>query len=58
ARAEKLVPLGLATGLKLTHDVPKDHPISENDVEFDESSHVWKLRREQDRIFAGEPVPA
>ena len=58
ARREKLVPLGLATGLKLTRDVPKDHPISENDVEFDESSAVWKLRREQDRIFGAQPVPA
>jgi predicted homoserine dehydrogenase-like protein len=58
ARAERLVPLGLATGLKLKHDVPKDHPISEDDVEFDESSQVWKLRREQNRIFGAQPVLA
>lgn len=58
ARNEGLVPMGLATGLRLRRDVPKDHPISEADVEFDESSVVWKLRREQDRIFATESVPA
>ncbi|MBV8355543.1 MAG: flagellar biosynthesis protein FlgA, partial [Candidatus Eremiobacteraeota bacterium] len=58
ARRERLVPMGLATGLKLKRDVERDHPISEDDVEFDESSAAWKLRREQDRIFAAEPVPA
>jgi predicted homoserine dehydrogenase-like protein len=58
AQQERLVPMGLATGLRLKRDVPADHPISENDVEFDETSQVWKLRREQDRIFAPETVPA
>ena len=58
ARAERLVPMGLATGLRLRHGVAKDHPISENDVEFDASSLVWKLRREQDAVFAAEPLPA
>jgi predicted homoserine dehydrogenase-like protein len=56
ARAQHLVPMGLAHGLKLTRDVPADHPIGEADVAFDESSFLWKLRREQDRMFA--PVPA
>ena len=51
ARRERLVPLGLATGLKLTRDVPADHPIGEGDVTWDESSFVWKLWREQQRLF-------
>jgi predicted homoserine dehydrogenase-like protein len=48
ARRDRLVPMGLAHGLRLTHDVPADHPIGEDDVAFDESSFLWKLRREQD----------
>ena len=48
AREGKLVPMGLAHGLRLRHDVPADHPIGEADVTFDESSFLWKLRREQD----------
>jgi predicted homoserine dehydrogenase-like protein len=51
ARARKLVPMGLAHGLKLTRDVPADHFIGEADVTFDESSFLWKLRREQDRMM-------
>ncbi len=57
ARRAQLVPMGLAQGLKLIRDVPADHQISEADVEFDESSFIWKLRREQDRAFA-EPILA
>jgi len=56
ARAQRLVPMGLAHGLKLTRDVDADHPIGEADVAFDESSFLWKLRREQDRMFA--PIAA
>jgi predicted homoserine dehydrogenase-like protein len=52
ARERKLVPLGLAHGLRLTRDVPADHPIGVDDVSLDESSFVWKLRREQDALFA------
>ena len=51
ARREHLVPMGLAYGLKLNHDVGADHPIGEADVTYDESSFVWKLRREQERLF-------
>lgn len=51
ARRERLVPMGLATGLKLDRDVPADHPIGEADVTWDESSFIWKLRREQERLF-------
>ena len=51
ARRDRLVPMGLATGLKLNRDVPADHPIGEADVTWDESSFIWQLRREQERLF-------
>ena len=56
ARARRLVPMGLAHGLKLVRDVPADHPIGEADVAFDDASFLWKLRREQDAMFAPEPA--
>ena len=52
ARRQRLVPLGLAHGLRLVHDVPADHPIGTDDVAFDDTSFLWKLRREQDALFA------
>jgi predicted homoserine dehydrogenase-like protein len=52
ARARRLVPMGLAHGLRLVRDVPADHPIGEDDVAFDDASFLWKLRREQDALFA------
>jgi predicted homoserine dehydrogenase-like protein len=51
AREERLVPMGLAHGLRLTRDVPADHRIGVDDVAFDDSSFLWKLRREQDALF-------
>lgn len=51
ARRERLVPMGLAYGLKLNRDVGTDHPIGEADVSWDESSFIWKLRREQEAVF-------
>jgi predicted homoserine dehydrogenase-like protein len=54
ARSKRLVPMGLATGLKLNRDVEADHAIGEADVTWDESSFLWRLRREQERVF-GEP---
>jgi predicted homoserine dehydrogenase-like protein len=52
ARAKRLVPLGLAHGLRLIHDVPADHPIGTDDVAFDDTSFLWNLRRQQDALFA------
>jgi predicted homoserine dehydrogenase-like protein len=52
ARADRLVPLGLAHGLRLVRDVPADHPVGEDDVAFDRSSFLWRLRREQDAQLA------
>ena len=51
SRREKLVPMGLSQGCKLVRDVPADHWITEGDVAFDESSFLWKLRREQMRAL-------
>ena len=51
ARRGRLIPMGLAQGLKLTRDVPADHLVGEGDVAFDESSFIWKLRREQEAAF-------
>jgi predicted homoserine dehydrogenase-like protein len=53
ASRERLVPMDLAYGLTLTRDVPADHPIGEADVTWDESSDLWRLRREQERVFFG-----
>jgi predicted homoserine dehydrogenase-like protein len=47
SRGDKLVPMGLSQGCKLVRDVPADHWITEADVSFDESSFLWKLRRQQ-----------
>ena len=52
ARTRRLVPMGLAHGLRLLRDLPADHPIGEADVTFDDTSFLWKLRREQDALFA------
>jgi predicted homoserine dehydrogenase-like protein len=51
SRREKLVPMGLSQGCKLVRDVPADHWITEADVAFDESSFLWKMRREQMRAL-------
>jgi predicted homoserine dehydrogenase-like protein len=51
ARADRLVPMGLATGLRLVRDVGADHPIGEADVTWDDSSFLWRLRQEQERLF-------
>jgi predicted homoserine dehydrogenase-like protein len=48
ARAENLLPLGLASGIKLKQDVPQGAPISYDMVELNEDSFVLKLRRLQD----------
>lgn len=49
SQRDGLVPMGLSQGLKLVRDIEADHWITEADVTFDESSFLWKLRREQQR---------
>jgi predicted homoserine dehydrogenase-like protein len=52
ARRDALVPLGLATGLRLKRDLGADHLIGYGDLEApEESAFAWKLRREQERTF-------
>jgi predicted homoserine dehydrogenase-like protein len=54
ARERGLVPLGLATGLRLRNGVGPDQVLGYGDVEApEESSFAWKLRREQERAEAG-----
>ena len=52
ARRDKLLPLGLASGIELSRDVAAGEPISFDDVTLNEESPVLKLRREQDLLVA------
>jgi predicted homoserine dehydrogenase-like protein len=52
ARAECLLPIGLAKGAKVKKPVKMDTPISCNDVEIKPST-VLDLRNLQDKWFAG-----
>jgi predicted homoserine dehydrogenase-like protein len=53
ARNERLVPIGLAKGAKVTRSVDEDAPITYDDVQLNENSTVFKLRRLQDGWMAG-----
>jgi predicted homoserine dehydrogenase-like protein len=48
ARAQNLLPLGLASGIRLSQDVKQGEAISYDMVELNEDSFVLKLRRLQD----------
>jgi len=48
ARAENLLPLGLASGVKLKQEIAQGTAITYDMVELDEDSFVLKLRRLQD----------
>jgi predicted homoserine dehydrogenase-like protein len=50
ARADNLLPLGLAVGAKIIRDVPQGEPLRYTDVELDESKMIVKLRRQQDAM--------
>jgi len=43
--SEGYLPLGLAHGVKLTRDVPDGEPVRFSDVEIDETTAAYKLRR-------------
>ncbi|NNJ71004.1 MAG: NAD(P)-dependent oxidoreductase [Kiritimatiellales bacterium] len=51
ARAERLLPQGLAEGCVLKRDIPKDTAISYDDVDVPEGRLCDKLRTEQDELF-------
>ncbi len=51
ARAERLLPLGFAYSGTVRRAVPRDRPLTWDDVEVDLSGPLGELRREQERIF-------
>ena len=50
------LPLGLAHGAKLIRDVPKDHTVSWDDVQLDESQFAVQIRRQLESEFRAEHV--
>ncbi|GAB3638284.1 NAD(P)-dependent oxidoreductase [Hymenobacter arcticus] len=57
ARRQNLLPIGVAEGCVLRHDVPQDQVLTYDDVLLPEGRLVDELRREQDAYF-GTPAPA
>ncbi|MCA8829540.1 NAD(P)H-dependent oxidoreductase [Hymenobacter pini] len=58
---ENLLPLGVAEGCILRHDVPKDHVLTYDDVLVPEGRLIDRLRREQEEYFravSAEPAHA
>jgi predicted homoserine dehydrogenase-like protein len=53
AQKEKLLPVGLAKGAKLTRIVEQDQPVTYDDVVLREPSTILDLRRLQDAWMAG-----
>lgn len=52
ARAERLLPMGVAEGCVLRHDVAKDKTLTYDDVILPEGRLVDRLRTEQEAYFA------
>ncbi|MEX2431256.1 MAG: NAD(P)-dependent oxidoreductase, partial [Dehalococcoidia bacterium] len=52
ARAEKLLPIGVAEGCRLTRDVRKDEVLTYADVDVPEGRLIDRLRAEQEAYFA------
>jgi predicted homoserine dehydrogenase-like protein len=50
-RLENLLPIGLAEGAVLKRDVPRDHPISFDDVEIEKENIAHRLYKEQTQMF-------
>jgi predicted homoserine dehydrogenase-like protein len=51
AKAENLLPMGLAEGCKLVRDIKRDQVITWNDIVSPKGSLSHQLRFEQDRLF-------
>jgi predicted homoserine dehydrogenase-like protein len=51
ARAEDLLPMGLAEGCRLTRDLPRDAVLTRADVELPAGRLVDRLRAEQEALF-------
>jgi predicted homoserine dehydrogenase-like protein len=54
ARADNLLPVGLAKRATLVRTVAQDDPIRYDDVTLDETSTLLRLRRLQDHWMAGQ----
>lgn len=54
ARAEGLVPLGLAGGLRTVRDIPRDTPITWDLVEVVDDTPLIQLRKLQDEMYEGD----
>ena len=50
---ERLLPIGLAEGCTLKHDVPKDKTLTYDDVELPEGRLIDELRARQNEMFFG-----
>ncbi|MCB2378016.1 NAD(P)-dependent oxidoreductase [Hymenobacter sp. BT635] len=57
ARAENLLPLGVAEGCVLRRDVPKDQVLTYDDVILPEDRLIDQLRREQEAHFGPAHAP-
>ena len=53
AQEEGLLPLGLASGVKLKTEIAKGDPVLYESVEANQDSFVWQLRRLQDATVWG-----
>lgn len=51
ARAERLLPLGIAQGCTALRDIPRDTAITYDMVQVDETSVLIDLRRLQDKLY-------
>jgi predicted homoserine dehydrogenase-like protein len=51
ARAQNLLPMGLAEGCRLKRDIRKDQVLTWDDVEPPADSLAHRLRKEQDAVF-------
>lgn len=52
AGRDRLLPVGISTGACLTRRIPRDEPLSMDDVEFPEQTLALALAREQVRSFS------
>jgi predicted homoserine dehydrogenase-like protein len=48
---ENLLPIGLSEGAIIKRDLPKDYVITFDDIEFSEDTLVFRLYREQAKLF-------
>lgn len=54
ARTLGAIPLGIAPGGTVTHDISKGQLLTRSDFTPDDSTFIYNLRRQQDEMLAGE----